>query len=147
MTLRRGQVGDGAALARIHQAAFDHPWSEADFSAYLTSDLVWVIGQPISGFLLIRAIGDEAEILTLAVDPAAQRNGYARSLLAASKQELAGLGVMRLILEVAADNLPAVSLYEREGFSPFGVRKAYYRRDTGPNIDAQLFSCALPAAI
>ncbi|OYU51764.1 MAG: ribosomal-protein-alanine acetyltransferase [Alphaproteobacteria bacterium PA1] len=146
MTLRRGQVGDGAALARVHQAAFDHPWSDADFSAYLTSDLVWVIGQPISGFLLIRAIGNEAEILTLAVDPAAQRNGYARSLLAASKQELAGLGVMRLILEVAADNLPAVSLYEREGFLPFGVRKAYYRRDTGPNMDAQLFSCALPAA-
>jgi len=146
MTLRRAHLADAPSIAQIHRAAFDHPWSEADFAAYLASDHLWVIGDPIAGFLLIRAIGDEAEILTIAVDPAARRNGYASSLLAASKQELAGLGVMRLILEVAADNLPAVSLYEREGFLPFGVRKAYYRRDTGPNMDAQLFSCALPAA-
>jgi ribosomal-protein-alanine N-acetyltransferase len=117
MTLRRAHLADAPSIAQIHRAAFDHPWSEAD-----------------------------AEILTIAVDPAARRNGYARTLLAASKQELAGLGVMRLFLEVAADNLPAVALYEREGFLPVGVRKAYYRRESSPNMDAKLLSCALPAA-
>ena len=146
MTLRRGEVGDMSALARIHRAAFDHPWSESDFSAYLASDLVWVSGEPLAGFLLIRAVGDEAEILTLAVDPAHRRAGHAAALVDAAKQDLAKTGVSRLFLEVAADNSPALALYERQGFLPIGVRKGYYRRDAGPNVDAKLFSCALPAA-
>jgi ribosomal-protein-alanine N-acetyltransferase len=146
MTSRRGQIGDAAALARIHQAAFDHPWSESDFAAYLTSDLSWVSGEPITGFLLIRAIGDEAEILTLAVDPAVRRNGVAKALLVASKQELADQGITRLFLEVAADNDPALALYSGQGFLPIGLRKGYYRRDSGANMDAKLFSCVLPAA-
>lgn len=146
MTLRRGEVGDMSALARIHRAAFDHPWSESDFSAYLASDLVWVSGEPLAGFLLIRAVGDEAEILTLAVDPAHRRAGHAAALVDAAKQDLAKTGVSRLFLEVAADNSPALALYERQGFLPIGVRKGYYRRDVGPNMDAKLFSCALPAA-
>jgi ribosomal-protein-alanine N-acetyltransferase len=146
MTLRRGQVGDVSALARIHQAAFDHPWPESDFFTHLASDLVWVSGEPIAGFLLVRAVGDEAEILTLAVDPAHRRAGHAAALLGVAKQDLAKSDVSRLFLEVAADNLPALALYERHGFLPIGVRKGYYRRDTGPNMDAKLFSCALPAA-
>ena len=146
MTLRRGQLGDVSALAKIHRAAFDHPWSESDFSAYLASEFVWVSGEPIAGFLLIRAVGDEAEILTLAVDPAHRRAGHAAALLDAAKQDLAKTDVSRLFLEVAADNLPALALYGRQGFLPIGVRKGYYRRDTGPNMDAKLFSCALPAA-
>jgi ribosomal-protein-alanine N-acetyltransferase len=146
MTLRRGQVGDVSALTRIHRAAFDHPWSESDFATYLASDLVWVSGEPIAGFLLIRAVGDEAEILTLAVDPAHRRAGHAAALLDAAKQYLAKTDVFRLFLEVAADNLPALALYETQGFLPIGVRKGYYRRDAGPNMDARLFSCALPAA-
>lgn len=146
MTLRQAQIGDAAALARIHQAAFDHAWSEADFADHLASDLVWVIGEPVAGFLLIRAVGDEAEILTLAVDPASRRNGHARALLTASKQDLMRQGVARVFLEVAADNLAALALYQHAGFEMIGVRKGYYRRDTGPNMDAKLLSCALPSA-
>lgn len=146
MTLRRARESDAVELARIHQAAFDHPWSEADFAAYVASDFLWVVGEPISGFLLIRCIADEAEILTLAVDPAARRNGFARALLAATKQELAAQGVARLFLEVAADNFSALALYQRHGFLPLGVRKDYYRRVNGPDMDAKLLSCALPAA-
>lgn len=146
MTLRRAQIGDAAALARIHQAAFEHPWSQADFSTYLASDLVWVIGEPVVGFLLIRAVGDEAEILTLAVDPAARRNGHARALLAAAKQDLMAQGVARVFLEVAADNPAALALYQHAGFEMIGLRKGYYRRDTGPNMDAKLLSCALASA-
>ncbi|OYU78202.1 MAG: ribosomal-protein-alanine N-acetyltransferase [Alphaproteobacteria bacterium PA3] len=146
MTLRRGQVGDAPALVRIHQAAFDHPWSEFDFCNYLESDLVWVIGEPIVGFLLIRVVGDEAEILTLAVEPIQRRAGHATALLDAAKQDLAKANVSRLFLEVAADNSSALALYERQGFAQIGIRKGYYRRDPGPNMDARLFSCVLPAA-
>lgn len=146
MMVSRAHSGDAPALARIHQAAFDHPWSEADFAAYLESDLVWVSGEPIAGFVLIRAVGDEAEILTLAIAPAQRRVGHAAAVLEAAKQDLAKIGVSRLFLEVAADNLPALALYERQGFVVIGTRKAYYRRDSGPNMDAKLLSCALPAA-
>lgn len=146
MSVRRAQAGDVVALARIHQAAFDHSWSEADLAAYVSSDLVWVSGEPIAGFLLIRDLGDEAEILTLAVDPAERRVGHGAALLEASKQDLSKTGVLRLFLEVAADNLPALALYERQGFVSIGIRKAYYRRDPGANMDAKLLSCALPAA-
>ncbi len=146
MIVRRGLAGDAPALAQIHRAAFDRPWSESDFATYLASDLVWVSGEPIAGLLLVRAVGDEAEVLTLAVDPAHRRAGHAAALLEAAKQDLSKSDVSRLFLEVAADNFPALALYAGQGFAPIGVRKGYYRREPGSSMDAKLFSCALPAA-
>ena len=84
---------------------------------------------------MVRAILDEAEILTLAVSPDRRGCGIGRRLVEAGAVNLTRLGVVSLSLEVACDNVAALALYQKTGFQPAGRRKAYYRR-AGGAVDA-----------
>ena len=95
------------------------------------------------GFILIRVVADEAEILTLAVRPQARRHGLGLSLVEQAAQTAAEHGAARLFLEVAEDNAAARSLYARAGFETAGRRPRYYARANGPAVDALLLSLNL----
>ena len=68
----------------------------------------------------------EADMMNLAVLPAARRRGIARALVTALIRELAGGGVHSLTLEVRASNGPAKALYGSLGFVRVGCRQGYY---------------------
>ena len=125
-----------AALADLHAAAFPHPWSGADLEALArtpgATTLVTEDGAGPAGFLMMRRAADEAEVLTLAVDPARRRRGVASALVEAA----AGLGAAHLFLEVAHDNAPARALYAATGFVQVGRRPRYYPRPDGAPADA-----------
>lgn len=130
-----------AELARTHAAAFPGAgWSETDFSAYLTDPNVTIFGTA-RAFAVIRVLGPEAEILTLATDPADQGKGHATSLLATTLDQLAQRAVQEVFLEVATDNTAARALYARAGFTPFGTRPNYYAN----GADAICLKRVLPA--
>lgn len=123
-----------AELAALHAGAFDTPWSEAEFAALLGQAGVFAASEP-GGIILIRQVADEAEILTLAVEPASRRRGVGRRLISAAAQAAAQRGAVRLFLEVAVDNMAAIALYEGCGFGRLGVRRGYYARRGGA-VDA-----------
>jgi ribosomal-protein-alanine N-acetyltransferase len=115
-----------ALLAHLHAASVPQPWTEQAFAEVLALDTTRCIlaetqhNAPI-GFVLAALVGEEAEILMLAVDPAVRRRGVARHLMQ-SIQIQAG----KVFLEVAADNAPACRLYRSLGFIEAGVRAGYY---------------------
>ena len=77
------------------------------------------------GFVLARAAAGEAEILTLAVAPAARGKGLGRALLQAAIDQAQGPWARATIfLEVGADNPHALALYAGLGFAKVGMRKA-----------------------
>ncbi len=78
------------------------------------------------GAVLARVAADEAEVLTLAVLPAARRRGLGGALLAAAAREAARRGARTLFLEVAEGNAAARALYAAAGFAPVGRRPRYY---------------------
>ncbi len=80
-----------------------------------------------AGFIMWRRLGDEAEILSLGVLPAHQRQGCARALLEALLAAARGEGVRSFFLEADAGNIAAIALYEGAGFSRIARRKRYYR--------------------
>jgi ribosomal-protein-alanine N-acetyltransferase len=135
--LRAAQPQDCANLAALHALAFDSPWSAADIQQLLAAPggfaLVAEAEAPV-GFILLRAIAGEAEVLTFAVDPARQRQGIGQALLAAA-MTLSSEASGAMFLEVGADNPGALALYENAGFQAVGRRKAYYRRPGGA-VDA-----------
>lgn len=88
------------------------------------------------GFVLIQTVLDEAEINTIVVAKEARKQGVARKLLSAVFDRLREEGVGRLLLEVAEDNAPAITLYRQLGFDEIGRRKNYYRRKSGRAVDA-----------
>lgn len=126
-----------AALAATHRRAFaeGRPWSAAEFSALLDSPGTVLIGDA-KGFLLGRIVAGEAEVLTLATDPAHQRQGRAAQVLAEFCKTARQGGAEAVFLEVAADNTPARALYARAGFAEAGRRAGYYPRPQAPAADA-----------
>lgn len=127
-----------ARLAALHARAFPEPWPETAFTELLARPETR-LHEMDDGFILTRRIMDEAEILTLAVDPTARRRGVGRRLVEAAAADLAQEGARRLFLEVAADNTAGQALYAATGFSGIGVRRAYYRRPGGA-VDALVLS-------
>lgn len=94
------------------------------------------------GFSLVRAVGDEAELLLLAVAPGHQRRGVGRRLLEEFLERARNNGIARVHLEVRDGN-PAVGMYRGGGFSPVGRRRNYYRGEDGKRFDAITLACHL----
>lgn len=132
-------------MARIHALAFSETraWTEAEFADLLTSEFVHAIGS-VDCFAVFQVIGDEAELLTIATDPAKRRRGLARACMRDWQADALRRGARRALLEVAADNAVAIALYQGCGYTACGRRKAYYRRTDGKNVDAIMMERALP---
>lgn len=139
-------VATATRLATLHAAAFPAPWDAGAFEALLTQSGVFVIEQA-GGFILLRAVADEAEILTLAVHPTARRQGLGARLVRSAANTAADHGVTRMFLEVADDNTPARALYDRTGFAVAGRRPAYYAHPDGSRRDALIMALTLPATL
>lgn len=124
-------------MARLHAAAFTmpRPWSAAEIAGALADPFGIALVEP-QGFLLGRLVAGEAEILTLAVDPVARRQGIGARLVRRFVEEMRDRGAESAFLEVAATNLAAQSLYAQAGFLPRGRRKEYYRDAVGRAVDA-----------
>ncbi|WP_395944214.1 ribosomal protein S18-alanine N-acetyltransferase [Brevundimonas sp.] len=126
---------DPTELAAIHAEAFAHPWTPAEFADLLSQPGVFAVVEA-EGFILMRVVLDEAEILTLAVRPDARRAGLGGRLTGQGVVTAARAGAARLFLEVAQDNAAARALYARAGFEQIGRRRAYYATADGGRTDA-----------
>jgi ribosomal-protein-alanine N-acetyltransferase len=143
--IRVADSSDASAMAAIHAACFAKSWDAAEIGQFL--DLPGCLSllasaspaQTPQGFLIVRSAGDEAELLTLAVDPACRRLGVARVLLGAAASALRAAGTKRLFLEVDQGNSAARGLYQSLGAVVVGRRPRYYEH----RADADIFSLAL----
>ena len=133
-------------LAALHATAFAAPWNAAAFADLLGQAGVFAEVED-DGFILIRVVADEAEILTLAVRPEARRRGVGARLAAAGAARAAGLGAGRLLLEVAEDKAAARSLYAATGFNEAGRRRGYYPTAEGGRADALILALNLTARL
>lgn len=133
---------DRASL--LHREAFEpmgeRGWTRQDIAGLLASPgvagFLLTEGTTDIGMAICRVVADEAELLTVAADPAHRRRGAARLLLGAVVDRVRGDGARTLFLEVGADNPDARTLYESLGFRTAGRRAAYYARRGRPAVDA-----------
>lgn len=131
-----------AEFARIHATVFPEPWTEAAIAGMLNHPgsvaMMAMGGDPrrIGGFVLAQVAADEAEILTIAVEPAWQRHGIGAKLVDGAKRAAARAGARSMFLEVAASNVAACRLYTKGGFTEAGRRQGYYARKDATAEDA-----------
>ena len=135
MIIRLMVDADCAIAAQVHAKSFTPPWTEASLRASLSSaGAVGYIAlendkRPSEmGFVLARQVGDEAEILTIAVAPCARRMGVARALLGKLQHHMRP--EQSIFLEVAETNNAARALYAAAGFVMIGERPRYYGETT-----------------
>ena len=142
MTIVEIAPADAGWLARLHGACFpEDPWPADAWVALLgqpgVEGAALLRGGEPAGLALWRHVADEAEVLTIGVAPGQRRSGAGGALLDHLLATLPAQ-VATVFLEVAADNMPAQALYGNAGFRRAGTRRAYYRRDGGPAVDALL---------
>jgi ribosomal-protein-alanine N-acetyltransferase len=132
-----------AALYRLFFAqTWERPWSGSEFAALLETPgcfgylLIDAVHDRAGGLILLRGAADEAEILTIGVVPESRRRGGAALLLEQAIADCAARGAQTLFLDVAADNDPARSFYERHGFTTIATRPSYYARGGASRIAA-----------
>ena len=82
--------------------------------------------------------GDVTQIMTIGIDPAWQRRGVGRALLAAMIDRSRALGASAVLLEVAVDNAPALAMYREFGFETLRTRKGYYQPENKDAYSMQL---------
>jgi ribosomal-protein-alanine N-acetyltransferase len=145
MSIREATPYEADAMAAVHEACFDRPWSAAEIDR-LMIDGFGLISEEAAAFLIARVSADEAEILTVAVDPAFRRQGWGRRLIDAAIEVARDQGAVTLFLEVGADNAAAISVYHAAGFQLVGKRPGYYYRPDGSSADAMVMRRSLNRA-
>ena len=126
-----------SAVAELEKLCFSDPWSENSVASELKNKLaLWLVAEEegrVSGYIGSQTCGDESDVMNVAVHPDFRRRGIAEALVNRLVDELKAIDSHSLTLEVRASNVPAISLYEKLGFSEVGRRKNYYRN---PREDA-----------
>jgi ribosomal-protein-alanine N-acetyltransferase len=121
-------VRDAPALAALHAQAFppEEAWGADALCLMLELPGAFGLQAQGAGFILARIAADEAEVLTLAVAPAARRRGLGAALLEGAMALAAARGAAVAFLEVSTANAAGLVLYEMAGFREVGRRRHYY---------------------
>ncbi len=131
-----------AAIAALHEDIIGGGWSAASITQLLALPSAFGFAartpgrhDPI-GFILCLPAGDAVDIAALGIAAPFRRRGIASRLVLASCKRARQHGAAALMLEVAADNRPALALYGRLGFAAIAQRKDYYKRGCHAACDA-----------
>lgn len=127
---------DADAVATLHARSFYRGWPRQDVEAYLVDrDTPTLIAcdakRRIAGFAMLRLLGEDVELMTIAVEPKFRGRGVGEALLRACFEDLLMTAGKRMVLEVAADNPAAIRLYQKLGFQKISERQGYYARPDG----------------
>jgi [ribosomal protein S18]-alanine N-acetyltransferase len=143
VTIEEGGPADLGAVMRVMEDSFDpaygEAWTAPQCAGLLPMAGVWLTlarrGGGAIGFALARIVGDEAELLLLAVARPWQGEGVGQLLLDRFASVAGSKGAQQLHLEVREGN-HAVSLYRRNGYREVGRRRNYYSGHDGQLFDA-----------
>ena len=147
--LRPMRRGDRPAILVLERELFpDDAWTPEMFAAEFAQPaarrcyLVAEEGKALIGYAgMMFTGGPQADVLTLAVDPAHWGQGVGTALLRALVDEAGRRGHTEVMLEVREDNPRARALYLRHGFTEIGVRRGYYQPS---GVDAVVMRKELP---
>jgi len=154
--VRPAEPDDLDALVAIENDSFSDPWSRHALALAVTNVHTVVMvaelgpgasaepgnesasregegdaeGERVAGYFVLSPIGDEAELLNLAVSRQSRRRGTGAALVQHAVREAAARGARAVFLEVRESNVAARALYASAGFDQVGRRKGYYERPT-----------------
>jgi len=119
------------SVCAIEEETFPAPWARESFASDIEKGhrslcLVAEEDGEILGFLVSWPVADELHIGNLAVAAGCWDRGVGTELIRTALEEAVEGGAAIATLEVRASNARAIALYERHGFCPVAVRRAYY---------------------
>jgi ribosomal-protein-alanine N-acetyltransferase len=130
-TVRRLRVGDLERVVEIEDASFGTDAYERNtFADYLRRCgglfLAAERERKVWGYLIACTQGNRAELVSMAIHPAARRRGAASALMESVLRRLRRRRVVRLGLMVKVTNLEAQAFYAKYGFTKVRLAPGYY---------------------
>lgn len=116
-------------IEKIEKKLFEKPWNLKDISESIENPLNYteiaeVEGEP-AGYIIYSANRFDAELLRIGVNDKFRNKGLATALLKRMFDVLSKNKILEVFLEVNENN-PAVSFYNKNGFTEIARRKNYY---------------------
>lgn len=111
------------------------PWSKEMFLEELRNPLAHSFiyrvdeaqGPLLAGFICFKNIGEESELLNIAVHPLYRRKGIGRKLMQFYMELGRAKQIKTFYLEVHVSNPSAIRLYQEFSYQPVGMRKKFYQ--------------------
>ncbi len=142
--VRRLETADIQAVLAIQAESPEAAqWSRAGYERAEEGEFgawVAVVEGRVEGFLVLREVTGETEILNLAIAPGRRRAGIGTALLGMCLDVSRAARASRIFLEVRESNAAAIQFYHCHGFVQGGHRPRYYN---SPPEDALILSRAL----
>jgi len=131
ISVRRFRESDTDAVVSITQHSPEAAgWTRTGYLSFLQQPGAFALVAEeqgrVVGFLVSRVVGQQAEVLNLAVHPENRRSGCATLLLVAALEEFRSRGAESVYLEVRQSNTAAIAFYTKHGFEITGSRRVYY---------------------
>jgi ribosomal-protein-alanine N-acetyltransferase len=131
MLIRNMTAEDIPAVVEIEKECFSLPWSEKSFAeSIVREDTIFLVCEEkdgaIMGYIGMYLSFDEASITNVAVASQFRKRGCGKQLVIAAKTAAKEAGAESIFLEVRVSNVPAISLYKKQGFENLGIRKKFY---------------------
>ena len=124
----------------MEEGSIVHPWTSKDIESLITGQskkcLAAELGGRVIGYAGAETVLDECNIGNIVVDKEYRGRGFATVLMSVLLDDLKKSGINKVFLEVEHDNMPALALYDKLGFTKYGHRRDYY----GQGRDAVLMS-------
>lgn len=143
--MRENEAATVAALTRECPEAAQ--WSAKDYGVAACAAEEWhgrgscvliaASASGLIGFLAVRAVAEELEVLNLGVAAAARRSGLATRMLEAAFAAARAAGAAKVFCEVRESNAGGRAFYAAHGFREAGRRAKYY---ASPVEDALVLS-------
>lgn len=129
--IRPATSADVPALAALEQQAFGtDAWSSTTLADEIDQPgrtvLVAERDGAVVGYLDVGVVADVADLHRVVVTLEHRRAGLAGALVDAGLAAAVEQGAVRMLLEVADDNEPALALYASRGFGRIARRRGYY---------------------
>ncbi|MGM0417916.1 MAG: ribosomal protein S18-alanine N-acetyltransferase [Thermodesulfobacteriota bacterium] len=139
----QAEPADIPAILKLETEGFRPPWTHASFEQEFknsqSSIFKTVFESRICGFLVLRKLIDEIEILKICTEKKMQNKNIASSLLNYVLNN-PGNNIKYALLEVNSENIKALNFYKKNGFKISGIRNNYY----GQGINALNMTKELP---
>ena len=144
--IRPLNLDDCQAVADLETQLFDGRFTAQSLRDMLNKPAFYgavlpAVGQTsvIYAYCLSTITTNCADIIAIGTHNDWQRRGFGRIMLEHLIGETEQQNVEKIVLEVAADNMPARQLYDSSGFVEIGCRKNYYKRGE-PCCDAVIMA-------
>lgn len=131
MLIRSWKYEDILRISQIEEECFpDEPWTFKMLASSFESENFFGVlaedGGEIAGYGGITLAPDTADIDNIAVTEPYRKSGVATAVLSELVSVAKERGVEKVFLEVRVSNVPAMSLYLKNGFKGAYARTRYY---------------------